>query len=47
MTPQYFTDELGQVHAWAIWRNHYIVGLGSDQAQAVKRFNEALKVAQG
>lgn len=46
MTPAYFTDEFGQTHAWAIWRNHYLIGIGSDKAEADKRFAEALKVAQ-
>lgn len=46
MTPQFFTDELGQTHAWSHWRNHYVVGIGADKAEAEKRWAEALKVAQ-
>jgi hypothetical protein len=46
MTPQRFTDELGQVHFWAYWRNHYVVGISTIEAEALARFREALKVAQ-
>jgi hypothetical protein len=46
MKPQFFTDELGQINVWSYWRNHYIVGLSADRAEALSRWAEALKVAQ-
>ena len=46
MTPTFMQDELGQWHAFAYWRHHYVVGISADKDEAVKRFNEALKVAQ-
>jgi hypothetical protein len=46
MTPQFFVDDLGQVNAWSYMRNHYVVGIGLDKAQALARWNEALKAAK-
>jgi hypothetical protein len=46
MIPQYMKDDLGQVHAYSYWRNHYVVGIGSDEVQALKRWADALKAAQ-
>jgi hypothetical protein len=46
MTPQFFTDDLGQVHAYSYWRNHYVIGIGISEAEALKRWAEALKAAQ-
>ena len=46
MTPSFFTDELGQTHAWSYWRHHYVIGISHDRAEAESRWKEALKVAQ-
>jgi hypothetical protein len=46
MSPQYMQDELGQWHAYSYWQNHYVIGIGSSEAEALKRWAEALKAAQ-
>jgi hypothetical protein len=46
MTPAYMKDDLGQVHAYSYWQNHYVIGIGSSEAEALKRWAEALKAAQ-
>lgn len=46
MTPQCFTDELGQLHVWSHWGRYYVVGISHHEAEARARWAEALKVAQ-
>jgi len=46
MKPQSFIDDLGQIHVWSYFGNHYCVGISQFVAEAMARWKEALKAAQ-